>query len=135
MKAGSWRLVAFVVALPGLLSSAYLAYNAAFPQSLLYCPTTGPLDCNQVTSSPYSMLFGVNVAYLGLGWFVVVLSLIALRRTSPLFTLWALALAFVTYLVGAEVFLIHSVCVYCTVAHASAVLLGLPVIKFRVAEG
>lgn len=134
MKALSWRLLAFLVAIPGLLSSAYLAYHAAFPQSLLYCPTSGPLDCNQVTSSPYSMLFGVSVAYLGLGWFVVVLSLLALRRTGPLFTLWTLAVAFVAYLVGAEVFLIHSVCVYCTVAHASAVLLGLPVTKLRDAE-
>jgi uncharacterized membrane protein len=131
MKARSWRLLAFLVAVPGLLSSVYLAYHAAFPQNLLYCPTSGPLDCNQVTSSPYSMLFGVSVAYLGLGWFVVVLSLLALRKTGPLFTLWALAVAFVAYLVGAEVFLIHSVCVYCTVAHASAVLLGLPVIKLR----
>jgi uncharacterized membrane protein len=131
VNAGSWRLVAFVVALPGLLASAYLSYNAAFPQSLLYCPTSGLLDCNQVTSSPYSQLFGVSVAYLGLAWFVVVLLLLGLRRTGPLFALWALAVAFVAYLVGAEVFLIHSVCVYCTVAHASAVLLGLPVMKLR----
>ena len=135
MQAGSWRLVAFLVALPGLLSSAYLAYHAAFPQSLLYCPTAGPLDCNQVTSSPYSVLFGVSVAYLGLVWFVVMLSLIALRRTGSLFTLWALGIVFVAYLVGAEIFLIHSVCVYCTVAHASAMLLGLPVIRLPDADG
>jgi len=134
-KAGSWRIVAVILAIPGLVSSAYLAYHAAFPQTLLYCPTSGPFDCNQVTSSPYSTLFGVSVAYLGLAWFVVVLGLLAMRKTGPIFTLWALAMAFVAYLVGAEVFLIHSVCVYCTVAHASAVLLGLPSIKLREEEG
>ena len=131
MDARSWRLVAFLVALPGLLASAYLAYHAAFPQSLFYCPTAGSLDCNPVTSSPYSMLFGVSVAYLGLAWFMVVISLLALRRIGPLFPLWALGLAFVVYLVCAEVFLIHSICPYCTVAHVSALLLGLPVIRLR----
>ena len=135
MKAGSWRIVAILLAVPGLVSSAYLAYNAAFPETLLYCPTSGPFDCNQVTSSPYSTLFGVSVAYLGLAWFVVTVALLATRRTSPVFSLWALAMAFVAYLVGAEVFLIHSICVYCAVAHASAVLLGLPVVKLRDEEG
>ncbi|MGA1974958.1 MAG: vitamin K epoxide reductase family protein [Conexivisphaerales archaeon] len=134
IKARSWRLTALLVAVPGLLSSIYLSYHAAFPQALLYCPTIGPFDCNEVTTSPYSMLFGVSVAYLGLAWFIVVVALVALNRTELLLPLWVLGAAFVAYLVGAEVFLVHSVCAYCTIAHASALLLGLPIYELLDAE-
>ncbi len=124
-----WRNVGFVIAVPGLLASIYLAYHAAFGGTPLYCPTSGGFDCNVVTSSPYSTLFGVNVAYLGLLWFVVMLALLAMKRKDAMLPVWAVGVAFVAYLAGAEVLLIHSICAYCTIAHAAGALLGLPVLK------
>jgi len=129
MRREGWRDVAFAISVPGLLSSLYLAYHALFRGTSLYCPATGSFDCNVVTSSPYSSLFGVNVAYLGLAWFLVVIALFALERRDVLLPIWAVGVVFVAYLVGTEIFLIHSICAYCTVAHASAVLLGIPVLK------
>jgi len=131
---GSWRKLAYVISVPGLASSAYLAYHAAVSGSELYCPTWGLLDCGAVTSGPYSMLFGVNVAYLGLAWFVAFVALLALKKDGLLLPLWGLGIGFVAYLVAAEVLLIHSVCVYCTVAHASAAILGLPAFRLSRAD-
>jgi uncharacterized membrane protein len=129
LDAAFWRRFALALTLVGLASSAYLAYHAALPDTRLYCPTGGPFDCGVVTSSPYSVIFGVNVAYLGLAWFIVVLMILLLRRTGLLLPICGLGAAFVAYMMAAELFLIHAICVYCTVAHAAALLLLVPALK------
>ena len=70
-----------------------------------------------------------NVAFLGLAWFAVVAALLHLGSIRCLLPLWAMRVVFAVYLVVVEVFLIGAICVYCTVAHVLAMLLGLPAIK------
>ncbi len=123
----SWLPVASVpLSLAGVGVSTYLTLAHYTTASILACHGTGLVDCAAVTTSPQSMVFGIPVAVLGLGWFVAmsVLSLPAAWRSS-----WAwvaparLALVvggmgFVLYLVYAELLVLHHICLWCTSVHA-----------------
>ena len=58
----------FVLAVAGLLDSVYLAYEHASGSNSFACPETGHINCAKVTTSTYSELQGIPVAYLGLAW-------------------------------------------------------------------
>jgi uncharacterized membrane protein len=67
-----------LLGLVGLAISAYLTvvhYTAG--QVPLACSTSGLVNCEQVTSSPESMLGPVPVAVLGVAWFGVFLLAVA----------------------------------------------------------
>jgi uncharacterized membrane protein len=126
-------MVAFAVA--GLLVSAYLAYLSFTP------PTSCPIgeyaifSCNAVIYSQYSHFYGVSVALLGLGWFVVVLGLIGLAWWDERFmwgvVVWSLlGAAGVAGLVYTEIFLLGSICPLCTIAHVT----GLAVLALSIAS-
>jgi uncharacterized membrane protein len=120
-----------VTAAAGLAVSAYLTI-AHYPQSVtLACPATGTIDCQKVTTSPESLLFGVPVALLGLLYFAAMAALglpAAWRadtgwlRTARLL-LSVLGVCFVARLVYAELFEIDAICLWCTVVHVLAVAL------------
>jgi uncharacterized membrane protein len=64
-----------VLTLTGAAVSLYLTiahYNAHLA---LACPSTGVVNCQQVTTSSYSSLFGVPVALLGLTYFALLVPL------------------------------------------------------------
>jgi uncharacterized membrane protein len=119
-----------ILGLIGVSASTYLLSQTLDPSIPLVCPTNGFVDCAKVTSSIYSHLFGVPVALLGVLWFLGVLGATFSKTLSELlFPLWVIGLIFVGYLVFTELFLIHSICEYCTVVHIATVLLGYPVVK------
>jgi uncharacterized membrane protein len=126
-------LVAMVVmALIGLGISIYLTVVHYQGLGVAFCSTTGLVNCNKVTSSNNSVLFGSNVPITvpGMLWFVVSggLALVALvaiwrnrrepARLRQAQLLWGAAgMVFVLYLVYAEIVLLHSLCEWCTVVH------------------
>jgi uncharacterized membrane protein len=90
----------------------------------LACATSGLVNCEQVTSSAESMVGPVPVAALGVVWFAVLLGVLASRPTSLLLLAWtAIGVAFVFYLMYAELFLIGTICLWCTAVHVA--VLGL----------
>jgi len=114
----------FLLSLAGLGVSTYLTITHFDPQSML-CSTTGAFNCAAVTTSPQSYVFGVPVAILGLAHFVVMTAL-----TSPWawrsryravhvarFVLAIAAMAFVLWLVSAELLIIDHICEWCTSVH------------------
>jgi uncharacterized membrane protein len=122
-----------VSAIVGLLISAYLTYLSLMP------PTSCPVDefsifsCNEVIYSQYAHIYGISVALLGLGWFIIALSLIMLtRRDARLIravVAWSLlGAAGVAAFVYTEIFLLGSICVLCTVAH----IVGLAILAFAI---
>lgn len=127
-----------VLAGVGLCDSIYLTINAFFPQVSLVCPTTGPIDCGALTSSTYSKLLGiVPVALLGLLWFAAVLLLVSWRPSwypYAIVLLWVASMVMVGYLVSVEALIIHKICLYCTLAHACTVFLGIPILKLALRE-
>lgn len=119
------------LSLLGLAVSTYLTYEHYSASTTLACPETGAINCVKVTTSTYSTFLGVPVALLGLLFFVAMtgLSLPAawqsanpwLRRART--SAACGGVAFVLYLVWAELFRIDAICLWCTAVHVVTVLL------------
>src|SRR5258705_7388660 len=58
-------LSSLVLALLGLAVSVYLTVEHYTASTTLACPSVGPLDCQKVTTSSESFVFGIPVALLG----------------------------------------------------------------------
>jgi uncharacterized membrane protein len=91
----------------------------------LACPERGLVNCEKVTTSSYSVVFGVPVAVAGLAFFVVmtVLQLPALwARPEPALRIGRVivatgGMAFVLWLIYAELFRLDAICLWCTAVH------------------
>lgn len=111
--------------LVGIGVATYLTIQHFDQQIALACPTRGIINCEKVTQSQYSRIFGIPVAVLGLVFFVVmaVLQLPAMwrsaRREIRLARLgWSVVgLGTAIWLVYAELFLIKNICLWCTSVH------------------
>ena len=117
-------MTTFLLSLVGLGLSLYLSYTHLHPGALV-CSSSGVIDCAKVTTSAESHVFGVPVAYLGVAAYLIMVAI-----NSPLawrapwrwlhvarIALVALAMAFVLWLVYAEIILIGNICEYCTLVH------------------
>jgi uncharacterized membrane protein len=125
LRAPRWAVASsFALSLVGLAISAYLTYAHFQPQAML-CADNGVVNCALVTTSAQSHFLGVPVAVLGLADYVVMSAL-----TSPWawrsrvyavhvarFILGILAMAFVLWLVAAELLIIDHICLWCTGVH------------------
>ncbi len=124
---------ASVVAAAGIGDSIYLTLAHYSASVHLACSATGTIDCAKVTTSPQSVIVGVPVAVLGLGFFTAMLVAnlpVSWRAPSRLLVLGRLALAvsgigFALYLVSAELLIINAICLWCTAAHLLAFALFL----------
>jgi uncharacterized membrane protein len=133
-RAAAWKrrvlyaLCAVGFGVSGYLTAAHFAGNVS-----LACPTTGVINCERVTTSPQSNLGPLPVPVLGLVWFGVLAAFIAIPGRGPVRPIrivWALGgLAFVCYLVYAELFLVGSICLWCSAVHLVAFTLCLLVIS------
>lgn len=114
-----------ICSVAGLGVSIYLTLAHYSKSVNLVCSNTGTINCEKVTTSPQSMIFGVPVAVLGLLYFVpmLVLSLPVIyqridKRIAVLrLVLSVIGMGFVLYLVYAELFIIHAICIWCSSVH------------------
>ncbi len=126
---------ALALSLYGLGVSIYLTITH-FQHHLLACASNSFVNCLKVTTSPQSELLGVPVAVLGLFFFVpmVALNLPAAWRTSARWVhlvrlaCTVVAMGMVLWLISAELFIIHSICEWCTTVHVATVLLFVLVV-------
>lgn len=121
-----WRPVTTtLVCLVGLGVSIYLTVAHYTATPLAACPENSAINCAKVTSSPESIVFGIPVAVLGLVFFVPMLALClpaawrsANRYVAPLrLAAVVVSIGFVFYLVHAELYVIHAICLWCTSVH------------------
>lgn len=118
--------VMVLLAAVGLALATYLT-TVHYDGQALVCTTTGIINCNAVTHSPESVVWGTQVPITipGMVWFLVSGGLAAWalfgrepRWLAPVQLLWSVAaLLFVFYLVYSEVALIHQLCEWCTAVH------------------
>jgi len=122
-----WLQVAtFVLALAGLGVSIYLTIAHFTESTLAGCSESGLVNCTKVTTSPQSYVFGIPVAVLGLAFYLFAVAIMspwawrASRREIHLLRMASLVvgIGFVLYLIYAELFIIGSICLYCTSVHA-----------------
>jgi len=115
----------------GLGISANLTYEHLTGSTTLACPATGAIDCARVTSSAWSSILGIPVAPLGLVFFGLMLVLClpaVLRRAAKrldVARIWFCGVGVLTalYLLWAELFQMHAICLWCTGVHILTFLL------------
>jgi uncharacterized membrane protein len=124
-------LTSTVLCLAGLGASAYLTLEHYSSSPSYACPESATINCLKVTTSSYSELLGIPVALLGLLFFIAMTPLclpIAWRWDNPWVPRLRLAgitsgVAFVIYLVWAELFRIDALCLWCTGVHVVTLVL------------
>lgn len=126
---GGLPLSTLIVSILGVADAAYLVYQH-FSESTSFagCPDTGTINCEKVTTSAWSYLFGSHllpVSVLGLAFFlfmVVINSPWGWRAPWPAVHWIRLAavivgVVLVLYLIWAELFRINAICLFCTGVH------------------
>jgi uncharacterized membrane protein len=126
-----WQpIVTLLLSIYGLGTSIYLTITHFEPKALA-CVSNGTINCEKVTQSPQSVIFGIPVAMLGLIFFVPMLLLClpaAWRSTDRRIHLGRLALSvtgvgMILYLIIAELFLIKAICLWCSSVHVATFFL------------
>ncbi|HEY3924081.1 MAG TPA: vitamin K epoxide reductase family protein [Acidothermaceae bacterium] len=123
--------VCLVLTVIGIGLATYLTiahYDTNIP---LTCPAKGAIDCEAVTTSAQSKVFGIPVALLGLAYFVGMIPWhlpMAWRSADPRIKIGRLlyglsGIGFVCYLVYAEAFIIKKICLWCTGVHITTLVL------------
>ena len=126
------QLTTFALALAGLGVSIYLTIAHFSESTLLGCSETkGLVNCTKVTTSAQSYVFGIPVAVLGVAFYLFAVAIMspwawrAARREIHLVRIASLVvgIGFVLYLLYAELFIIGSICLYCTSVHVITFLI------------
>jgi uncharacterized membrane protein len=129
----SWlQLTSLILAIGGLGVSIYLTIEHFTGNKSLACAANSVVNCEAVTSSSQSMVFGVfPVAVLGLAFFVFAVPImtpmawrsrrreIAWARLASVIT----GVGFILYLIYAEIYQIGFICLWCTSVHVITFLL------------
>jgi uncharacterized membrane protein len=126
-----WQPIAsLLLSIYGLGASIYLTITHFEPKALA-CVSNATFNCEKVTQSPQSEIFGIPVAILGLLFFVPMLALCvpaAWRTSDRRVHLARLAMAvtgvgMIIYLIIAELFIIKAICLWCSSVHVATFIL------------
>jgi uncharacterized membrane protein len=110
------------LAIVGLVISVYLTLLHYVTSVPLYCSNSGAVNCEQVLTSPQSVVLGLPVAAWGLAWFIVAVWLLwgggGAGWRAQAANLWTVVGAItVVYLVYTELIVIGKICLWCTSIH------------------
>lgn len=106
------RFVLAFLAILGIAASS-LALREHYRTDTSPCSINERWDCGIVNHSPYALLWGVPVAAIGMGGYLL-LGVLALKRRYGLLLLLSLAaLAFSLYLAHIEAHVLGVWCIYC----------------------
>ena len=132
---GRYGLPMVLLALTGTAIAGYLSAVRASGGSAVCDPSHG---CDVVAASPYATLLGIPVAYLGLGFSIVLVAIAATwwwradrRALQGTWVLLLLGTLFVGYLTFLELFVIQAICIWCA-AFAGTIVAGLVVTALAV---
>lgn len=125
----------FTLSVAGVAISTYLTIAHFEGAGILGCSGNGLVNCTVVTTSPQSYFLGVPVAVLGLAFYLAMLVMnspwvwrrterwIAVARAGAV----ASGMAFVLWLVYAELMIIDHICLWCTAVHVVTFALAIVV--------
>jgi uncharacterized membrane protein len=129
-------LVAILILAAAGMATATYDFIARILGVPLFCPFAGK-GCDIVQSSPYAVLFGVPLAFLGIlafGAYLILAGLalrvgaVARRILSAVLALNVLEVGFMAYFFYVQVALIHAICSLCAFAAALNVAIGILVL-------
>ena len=117
-----WLLV--ILAIAGIVVSA-LALREHYRTDASPCSINERWDCGTVNHSPYAMMWGIPVAVIGMGGYLL-LGLLAFRKAYPwMLPLVTFALAFAIHLADIEAYVLGVWCIYCVISLGIISLLTL----------
>lgn len=136
---GTWLVLMLAFSLIGLFASSIVIYTYYYLRKLpplctsFKSPFPGiTIDCERVLSSRYSDINGVPLDLLAAIWFIINIILvitydlgqssIATLSINVLFYWRFLGIAMVPYLIFVETYLLHALCIYCTVMHVMIII-------------
>ena len=120
------QLAGIAISVAGIAISIYLTvlhYAGVTPA----CVSGGPINCEAVLSSPYSVIAGTSIptSALGIVWFAVSAALWT-RPVGQIQLAWStVGLLTVLYLVFVEIVRIGAICLWCSAAHVLVLALLL----------
>ncbi|HUY06506.1 MAG TPA: vitamin K epoxide reductase family protein [Acidimicrobiales bacterium] len=131
--------VTLISSVVGLGISIYLTLAHFTDVVSLTCPLGskgGIVDCAKVTTSPQSYVFGIPVAVLGLVYFISMTLLSTPwawraenRFIAPLrLGSTVVSVGFISYLLYCELYVIHSICIWCSVVHFFTLVIFIAVV-------
>lgn len=124
-----FRIASLILAVLGLLDSIYLTW-VKFSGKYALCGPIG--NCESVNTSQYSEVFGIPIALLGAGAYLVVIISLSLESRgsfwaeySPLivFGISLIGVLYSIYLTYIEVAVLKAICPYCVISAIILVLL------------
>lgn len=128
-------VVALASAVAGVGVSLYLTIEHYNHSLTLACPENATLNCVKVTTSRWSIIAGVPVAVLGLGYFIVMCTLLLIpsARGVDLVRLAGASagVLMVLFLVYVELFEVDAICLWCTAVHVLTVVMFAAVLWQR----
>jgi uncharacterized membrane protein len=126
------QITSLALAIAGLGVSVYMTIEHFTGNATLACSTNSVVNCEAVTTSPESMVFGVfPVAVLGLAFYAFMVAVttpwawrsqrreIALARLGSLIV----GVGFILYLIYVELIQVGFICLWCTSVHVITFLL------------
>jgi len=126
------QVTSLALAVAGLGVSVYMTIEHFTGNATLACSTNSVVNCEAVTTSPESMVFGVfPVAVLGLAFYAFMVAVttpwawrsqrreIALARLGSLIV----GVGFILYLIYVELIQVGFICLWCTSVHVITFLL------------
>lgn len=143
MQTRDWlRYAGLVLAVLGLLVAVYMSWAeltgqetscpGATGENFEAGPGTVAVDCGYVQTSIYSKAFGIPVALLGVGGYLMILAVWVLEERLPVlreyghmlvFGLALFGFLFSLYLTYIELFVIYTVCTWCLTSAALMTLI------------
>ena len=130
-----YLIVIAVLAVAGMLDSAYLVYKHFKPTAGTFCNFNNYINCDIVNQSTFAEIFGVPVAALGFLTYLVIfiLSLGLARDWLPhpkanlmFATLISFCgLFFSLYLTYVELFILEAVCLLCVVSQMILIFISI----------
>jgi uncharacterized membrane protein len=130
-----WQpIVTLLLSIIGLIGSIYLTISH-FDTRFFVCPELGP--CEKILTSNSSHFLGIPVPILGLAYFAPMTLLclpVAWRATDQRIHLARLVLSIlgigmILYLFAEELFIIQSLCVWCSAIHLVGFLLFVIIVS------
>jgi uncharacterized membrane protein len=127
-----WQpMLTLILSICGLGVATYLTITHYDTHVALVCADNGAINCEKVTTSPQSVVFGIPVAVLGLAFFLPMIAMClpaAWRSADRRIHLARLILSvtgvgMIIYLIIAELFIIKAICLWCTSVHVITFIL------------
>jgi len=131
------KAILFALSIIGLIAAGivFVDYYIENSNSLPFCGveeglggTTLQVSCSVISSS-FSRVFGIPLDFLAIAWFSLNLILLAVLvnmnkgKVMTLLLAWSiLGVLVVPYLIYIELYVLHTLCIYCTTMHIAIVL-------------